>query len=197
MARAIILAGPSGAGKSRLASRLGMPILRLDDFYKDADDASLPRIVHGPNHGIVDWDHPDSWLPGDAVATLTALCHDGRADVPVYDIPTSARTGHRELDLHGADLFVAEGIFAADIVEACRAAGILAGAYCVTQSPVVTFWRRLARDLRERRKAPTVLVKRGWALMRAQGRVVADAEAKGCTVVTPKQGFDAITSLQR
>ena len=34
-ARVIVLAGPSGAGKSRLAERLGLPVLRLDDFYKD------------------------------------------------------------------------------------------------------------------------------------------------------------------
>jgi uridine kinase len=193
MARVIVLAGPSGAGKSRLASRLGLPILRLDDFYKDADDPSLPRITHGPNHGLVDWDHPDSWLPDDAVETLAALCREGNADVPVYDIPTSSRTGHRDLDLGGAELFVAEGIFAQDIVAACSAAGILAGAYCVTQSPMVTFWRRLVRDLRERRKPPLVLLKRGLALMRAQGSVVADAEAKGCTVVTPKQGYAEIS----
>ena len=34
-ARMIVLAGPSGAGKSRLAERLGLPVLRLDDFYKN------------------------------------------------------------------------------------------------------------------------------------------------------------------
>lgn len=37
-AQIIILAGPSGAGKSRLAERIGRPVLRLDDFYKDGTD---------------------------------------------------------------------------------------------------------------------------------------------------------------
>ena len=82
-ARVVVLAGPSGAGKSRLAERLGLPVLRLDDFYKDGDDPSLPRISDGPNAGIVDWDHPASWLLDDALAALTALCREGRAQVPV------------------------------------------------------------------------------------------------------------------
>ena len=32
--------------------------------------------------------------------------------------------------------------------------GLLAAAYCITQHPLVTFWRRLTRDLREHRKPP-------------------------------------------
>lgn len=48
-AQVVVLAGPSGAGKSRSAERLGLPILRLDDFYKDGDDPTLPRIAHGAN----------------------------------------------------------------------------------------------------------------------------------------------------
>ncbi|MFT4288861.1 ATP-binding protein [Nocardioides sp.] len=194
-ARVIVLAGPSGAGKSRLAHRLGLPVLRLDDYYKNGSDPSLPRIPHGPNAGLVDWDHPDSWLPDDAVMALVELCRDGHADVPVYDIAGDGRTGHRLLDLAGSPLFVAEGIFAQDVVARCREAGILAAAYCVTQHPVVTFWRRLARDLRERRKPPLVLIRRGWALLRAQRQVVADAVAKGCEVVSPDQGYAAVRRL--
>lgn len=195
-AQVIVLAGPSGAGKSRLAERLALPVLRLDDFYKDGNDPTLPRITHGPNTGLVDWDHPASWLPADAMATLHALCRDGRADVPVYDIAHDGRTGWRELSLDGHELFVAEGIFAQDVVADCRASGLLAAAYCVTQHPMVTFWRRLTRDLREHRKPPLVLLRRGWALMRDQGRVVADAVAKGCQRVTPDQAYARVQALR-
>ncbi|MFJ9392295.1 uridine kinase [Nocardioides sp. NPDC101246] len=194
-AQVIVLAGPSGAGKSRLAERLGLPVLRLDDFYKDGSDPSLPRITEGPNAGLVDWDHPDSWHPDDAMKAITALCETGTADVPVYDIAHDGRTGWQSLTLGDAQFFVAEGIFAQDIVAGCRDAGLLAVAYCVTHSPTVTFWRRLTRDLRERRKPPFVLVKRGLALMRAQPQVVADAVAKGCTAVYPKHGYVAIGRL--
>lgn len=193
-ARVIVLAGPSGAGKSRLAERLGLPVLRLDDFYKDGDDPTLPLITAGANKGLVDWDHPDSWLHDDAMAALRALCRDGVTKVPIYEIAKNGRCGSQPLDLAGSPLFVAEGIFAPEVVPACRREGLLETAYCITQRPVVTFWRRLQRDLRERRKAPLVLVRRGLALMRDQRRVVAHAVELGCEVATPGEAFTRITT---
>ncbi len=194
-AQVIVLAGPSGSGKSRLAERLGLPVLRLDDFYKNGGDATLPRIHDGANAGLVDWDHADSWLSEEAVATVGSLCREGRAEVPTYDIAHDGRTGTRTLDLRGAGLFVAEGIFAQEIVGPCRDAGLLAAAYCVRQHPAVTFWRRLTRDLREHRKPPLVLVRRGLDLMRGQRRVVAHAVALGCEPVTSEEAAAAIRRL--
>lgn len=188
-ARVIVLAGPSGAGKSRLAERMGLPVLRLDDFYKDGDDPSLPLITEGANAGIVDWDDPASWLLDDAMAALDELCRTGRAEVPVYEIAQNGRCGSHTVDLAGHDLFVAEGIFAQEIVPHCREAGLLAAAYCVRQHPMVTFWRRLTRDLREHRKPPLVLLRRGLALMRDQQRVVAHAVALGCRPVTADEAY--------
>lgn len=194
-ARVIVLAGPSGAGKSRLADRIGLPVLHLDDFYKSAGDPTLPRIVEGSNAGLVDWDHPDSWLPEAALAALGGLCREGTVEVPVYDIAHDCRCGSQVLDLGDHDLFVAEGIFAQDVVAPCRDAGLLAAAYCVRQHPLVTFWRRLTRDLREHRKPPLVLVRRGLALMRDQRRVAAAAVALGCAPVTPEQALGAVRAL--
>ncbi|MDN4162349.1 ATP-binding protein [Nocardioides abyssi] len=194
-ARVIVLAGPSGSGKSRLAERIGLPVLRLDDFYKSGGDPTLPRIEHGANAGLVDWDHPDSWLPDDALATMRTLCEEGRADVPVYDIAQDGRCGWQTLDLHGSRFFVAEGIFAPDVVRPAREAGLLAAAYCIRRSHLRTFWLRLQRDLREHRKPPLVLVRRGVALMRAQREVVADAVAKGCVPMTPDEACADVARL--
>lgn len=194
-AQVIVLAGPSGAGKSRLAARLGLPVLRLDDFYKDGSDPSLPRIDHGANAGLVDWDHPDSWRPEDAVLALEQLCRDGHAEVPVYDIAHDGRSGWQILDLDGSAHFVAEGIFAQDVVAAARERGLLAAAYCVRQHPMITFWRRLTRDLREHRKPPLVLVRRGLALLHDQRDVVADAVGKGCLPRTPEQAYAELRSV--
>jgi uridine kinase len=194
-ARVIVLAGPSGAGKSRLADRIGLPVLRLDDFYKSGGDPTLPLITEGANAGIVDWDDPASWLLDDATAALDVLCRTGRADVPIYDIAHDGRCGWQTLDLEGHDLFVAEGIFAQEVVPHCRKAGLLASAYCVRQHHMVTFWRRLTRDLREHRKPPLVLVRRGLALMRDQQRVVAHAVERGCEPVNPDQAYAAVGHL--
>jgi uridine kinase len=191
----IVLAGPSGAGKSRLAERLGLPVLRLDDFYKSGGDPTLPRITTGANAGLVDWDHPDSWLPDDALATIERLSVDGLAEVPVYDIAQDGRCGTQVLDLAGSTYFLAEGIFAQEIVPRCRERGQVAAAFCVRQHPLVTFWRRLTRDLRERRKPPLVLLRRGLALMRDQRRVVAHAVELGCEPVSPDDAYRAVSAL--
>jgi uridine kinase len=188
-ARVIVLAGPSGAGKSRLAERLGLPVLRLDDFYKSGGDPTLPLITEGANAGIVDWDDPASWLVEDALAAIDELCRTGHAEIPVYEISKNGRCGWQTLDLDGYQLFVAEGIFAQEVVAHCRDAGLLAAAYCVRQHPMVTFWRRLTRDLREHRKPPLVLLRRGVALMRDQQRVVAHAVGLGCRPVTGDQAY--------
>lgn len=196
-ARVIVLAGPSGAGKSRLAERLeqarGWPTLRLDDFYCDADQAGLPRIGHGANAGLIDWDDPRTWRYDDAIAALRELCATGSTELPVYSISESRRTGTQRIDLDGATRFCAEGIFAAEVVEECREAGILTAAYCITQHPLVTFARRLQRDLREHRKPPLVLVRRGMALARAQRAVVRRTTAVGCRVATGDDAFDELT----
>ncbi len=185
-ARVVLLSGPSGAGKSRLAARLrdehGWPIVRLDDFYRDEDDPAMPR---SEELGIVDWDDPRSWNADAAVAALEALVRDGRADVPVYDLTSSRATGSTHVVCGDGDLVLAEGIFAAELAGPLRDRGLLHRAYVVCRDRRLTFVLRLVRDLRERRKPPGVLLRRGLALMREEPRVVERARRLGGTVVSP------------
>jgi uridine kinase len=117
------------------------------------------------------------------------------AEVPVYEIARDGRSGHQKLDLGSSRFFVAEGIFAQEVVQACRTRGLLADAICVTNHPVVTFWRRLTRDLRERRKPPLVLLRRGLMLLRAEPQVVAHAVALGCEAMSPERAYHRIRAL--
>ncbi|MFB9438471.1 uridine kinase [Streptomyces showdoensis] len=174
--RVVLLSGPSGSGKSSLAAVTGLPVLRLDDFYKEADDPSLPLVEGSAD---IDWDSPVSWDGDAAVAAIVELCRSGRTAVPVYDIATSSRVDHETLDIERTPLFVAEGIFAADIVERCRELGVLADALCLRGRPSTTFRRRLARDLKEGRKSVPFLLRRGWRLMRAERSIVARQTALG------------------
>ncbi len=177
--RVVLLAGPSGSGKSRLTHLVGCPRLNLDDFYRDGDDPGLPRTL-----GIVDWDHLGSWDPDAALAALRALCRDGAADVPVYDIATSRRTGSHRVELGSAPVFVAEGIFAPDMVVACRAVGLEVDALYLDRPRTLNLLRRFARDVRDHRKPVGVLVRRGLALRRAEPGLRAYALAQGCRPVS-------------
>ncbi|TWF99619.1 ATP-binding protein [Kitasatospora viridis] len=172
----VLLSGPSGSGKSSLAARTGLPVLQLDDFYKDGDDPTLPPLPDGSG---TDWDSPDSWHGAQALAAIRQLVETGRAEVPVYSIPANGRDGSRTLDLDGAPAFIAEGIFAAELVEACRAEDLLGDALCLRNHPLTTAWRRLRRDLREGRKSVGYLLRRGWRLMRAERDIVARQVALG------------------
>ncbi|WP_079178086.1 uridine kinase family protein [Streptomyces mangrovisoli] len=174
--RVVLLCGPSGSGKSLLAARAGLPVLRLDDFYKEGDDPTLPQVLGSSD---IDWDHPESWDADAAIAAITDLCRTGRTHIPVYDLSLSARTGEELVDIGPTPLFVAEGIFAAEIVARCRDLGVLADALCLSRGPVTTFRRRFLRDLREGRKSVPFLLRRGWRLMRAERSIVARQSALG------------------
>lgn len=172
--RIVLLAGPSGSGKGELSRRSGLPVLALDEFYHDLDEPGLPR-----RYGIVDWDDPASWNGGAALEALTALAHEGSTEVPVYSIAASRRLDTRRLDAGDAPLLIAEGIFAAQLIEPLSAAGLLADALVLQRPTPVVFMLRLARDLRERRKPPHTLLRRGWSLAREQRTDIARWKAAG------------------
>jgi uridine kinase len=178
----VLLAGPSGAGKSRLAEVVGLPVVRLDDFYRDGDDDAMPRSPLG----IVDGDDPRSWDGDRAVAALEQLCTTGSADLPVYDIAADGTVGHRPVTTAGSPLIVAEGIFADRITGTLRDRGLLAAAICVRHHRLVTFARRFQRDLREHRKPPLTLLRRGLILLRDDPQVVRRCVEAGCEPLHPK-----------
>ncbi|GGN90957.1 ATP-binding protein [Streptomyces albiflavescens] len=189
--RVVLLCGPSGSGKSLLAADSGLPVLRLDDFYKEGTDPTLPQVEGSAD---IDWDHPLSWDADTAVAAIEELCRTGRTTIPVYDISLSARTGSETLCIERTPLFIAEGIFAAEIVERCRELGVLADALCLSRGPVTTFRRRFARDLKEGRKSVPFLLRRGWRLMRAERSIVARQAALGAHPCDKDEALGRLTA---
>ncbi len=186
MPRLVLLAGPSGSGKSRLVRTQACPRVNLDDFYRDEDDPANPRTtttVGADEAPAVDWDDVGSWDADAALAALVALCRTGTTEVPVYDIATSRRTGSRTLDLGPATTFVAEGLFAPDLVPAARAAGLDMDALYLDRPRLQTLLFRFVRDVAEHRKPLPVLLRRGLALFRAEPALRAHALACGCRPV--------------
>jgi uridine kinase len=190
--RVVLLAGPSGSGKTRLAGASGLPVLALDDFYREGDDPQMPLQRE---LGIVDWDDPRSWDAARAVQTLVEICRHGYADVPVYDIAHDRSTGMRRFAVGGSSAFVAEGLFAGSIVTACRERDILADAIVLRRSPWMNFLRRLVRDVSERRKPVLTLLRRGWALMRSERALLRRQVDLGCRPCDARQLREALAEI--
>ncbi|HJE50549.1 MAG TPA: uridine kinase [Tessaracoccus flavescens] len=190
----LLIAGPSGSGKSRLtrtAVAQGRAVsLSLDDFYHDVDHPGLPMTPMG----IPDWDDPATWNLDAAIATVRQLLLEGTAEVPVYDISQSKRVGSRTVDMGAAELLVAEGIFAIQACPAARAAGIDVDALWLDRRPTANFARRLTRDLREKRKTPAVLLRRGVALYRAEPALRKTALSAGFSPVSMRSAMGRVSS---
>jgi uridine kinase len=175
----VLLAGASGSGKSRLAAVAGCPRLNLDDFYRDGDPPDLPRRL-----GAVDWDHSDSWDLEAALDAAVALCRTGCAEVPVYDLAQSRRTGRHLVELGDHRVFVAEGVFAPELLGPATAAGVRPEALYLDRHRSANLVRRFLRDVVEHRKPLPLLLRRGWALWRQEPSIRARALAAGCRPVS-------------
>ncbi len=200
-ARVILISGPSGSGKSRLASALhtahGWPAVELDDFYRDGSDSQLPMS----SLGLPDWDDPASWDRDLAAQALHTLRSDGEVQVPRYDITTSRAHGTRSVHLAGSEIIVAEGIFAAHLIEPLRDQGILAQAWCIRDHPWLTFVKRFTRDVQQCRKSVITLWRRGHQLRHAEPGIVRRQERMGATAMSSTQArrhaADLATTLRR
>jgi len=175
-----------------LTKRSGLPVLPLDEFYFDDDAPDLPR-----RFGIIDWDDPRSWNSAAALAAIESLCRTGNALVPIYEIRKNAAVGSRELDIGDSPLLIAEGVFAGELVAPLQGAGLLAAAICIKRHRIVTFWFRLSRDIKERRKPIPTLLRRGVAHLREERVKVNHWVGQGCTPMDLRHAQAAIRALSQ
>lgn len=166
----ILLGGSSGSGKSYLAERYGRPHVELDNFYRELAEDSPATPLPRTGYGEVDWDHPGTWNCDAAADAVLSLLRTGTMQVPDYSISTSSYSGHQTVAMAGGPA-VAEGIFVDEIRAPLLAAGVDVRAYYIDVSPMTTAVRRFVRDVRERRKPVPFLLRRGWALYRAEGQL--------------------------
>ena len=190
----ILVAGPSGSGKSRLSGQTGVPQVRLDDFYFDGDHPDMPVIELSGGVRMIDWDDVASWNLDAAVAALREISLCGGTTVPSYEISANRAAGTHAFDADGSPAVICEGIFAIDLVAPLRAAGVDVAAIWLDRPRWFNFARRLHRDLRQRRKPPAVLLRRGLVLLGQEPALRRSALAAGFTAL----GMTAATAeIQR
>ena len=186
-ARVVLLTGPSGSGKSvprrPLRAARAAP-RRLLQGGRRPDAAAL---LDGSSD--IDWDSPLSWDADAAVAAIDELCRTGRTTSRCTTSRPAPAVGEEALDIGRAPLFIAEGIFAADIVGALPGAGAAGG----RAVPARAARRRrsaggLLRDLREGRKSVPFLLRRGLAADARRARDRGPAHGAGRAPVRPGRG---------
>lgn len=182
LARIVVLAGPSGSGKTRLAQRLGLPVVPLDEFYRDAGDPAMPAGTDGH----LDWESPQSWHLDEALDALRELCSSGTASIPRYSYALNRRVGEQTISLGASRYAVTEGIFADEVIAPLQREGLLAEAVLIVNHRVTTFSRRLRRDLGDRRKPVRDILRIGALKLRAEAQMVGRLEAAGCTPMSAK-----------
>lgn len=189
----VLLVGPSGCGKTFLAREAGLPILALDDFYRPATSPAMPIGADGQ----IDWEDPASWDGDAAAAALERLCCDDAVEVPDYSFHENRAVGTKHLDRGGSPIVLAEGIFAAELIERLRADGLLREALLIRQGRWKTFANRLVRDIREARKSRWYLVRQGLAKTMAEPAVVRHQLELGATPMDKDQVRARLAELAR
>lgn len=113
----------------------------------------------------------------------------------MYSIAENRRTSWHDLVLGASGCFVAEGVFAPEMLARVQALGLPVRAVYLQRPRLLTFALRLKRDLKEHRKPPRVLVRRGLALLRAEPTLRRRAVAAGFEPLSMRAAQDVVTAL--
>lgn len=92
---------------------------------------------------------------------------------------------------------MAEGVFAPDLLVCCRREGVEVTPVWLDPSRHANFARRLRRHLAQHRKPPTVLVRRGLMLWRAERAKRSRALAAGFAPLSMDDAIALVHGLQR
>jgi len=121
--------------------------------------------------------------PRDTPSSLATTSHGLRAD------------GNHVVEVGDAPAVIAEGIFAPDLLEPCLQAGLNVLPIWLDRPRWLNFARRLVRDLRQHRKSPPVLVRRGLALRRAEPALRSRAIVMGFQPMSMRRASATVAAL--
>ena len=188
--RFVAIGGGTGSGKSTLAEaisdRLGAPILRIDDYYRDQDHLPIPV------RRAVNYDAPESVEHTLLVGHLDRLALGETVEKPIYDFTRDTRSPLTER-VDAAPVVLIEGIFALcwpEVASRCAAR-------IFVETPAeVRFRRRLRRDVEERGRDAEEVTARFWRhVAPMHDRWVAPSRGFATRVVDGEEPVDHLVAL--
>ncbi|RYG30419.1 uridine kinase [bacterium] len=188
--RFVAIGGGTGSGKSTLAEaisdRLGAPIIRIDDYYRDQEHLPVPV------RRAVNYDAPESVEHALLIAHLDRLASGRAIEKPIYDFTRDTRSPLTER-VEAAPVVLIEGIFAlcwAEVAARC------ATRIFVEAPAEVRFRRRLRRDVEVRGRDEHEVTTRFWRhVAPMHDRWVAPSRVLATRIVDGEQPIDRLLTL--
>lgn len=183
------IAGGSGSGKTTLAKlildRIGsdrIAFLPHDAYYKDLSD--LP-----PNQRAeINFDHPNSLDTTLLIEHIIELLENKPVDLPVYDFKTHSRTTET-YRVEPRPIIMVEGIL---IFTEKALRDILDVKIFVDTDPDLRFIRRLERDIEERGRTTTSVVRQYLSTVRPMHLEFVEPSKRYADVIIPEGGLNEV-----
>ena len=151
----ILIAGGSGSGKTTLAKKIveqsgknKVLLLSIDSYYKDLSNLKINarKKVNFDNPDSIDW----ALLKKDVLSLLD----NKPINIPVYSFKLHTRIGYKKIK--PKKIIVVEGIFSLYDTKLNEMSNLR---LFVDTPPDIRLIRRLERDIKERGRTPTVVIK--------------------------------------
>ena len=183
------IAGGSGSGKTTLAKlildRIGsdrIAFLPHDAYYKDLSD--LP-----PNQRAeINFDHPNSLDTTLLIEHIIELLENKPVDLPVYDFKTHSRTTET-YRVEPRPIIMVEGIL---IFTEKALRDILDVKIFVDTDPDLRFIRRLERDIEERGRTTSSVVRQYLSTVRPMHLEFVEPSKRYADVIIPEGGLNEV-----
>ena len=188
--RFVAIGGGTGSGKSTLAEalsdRLGAPILRIDDYYRDQSGVPFDDRL------AVNYDAPESVEHDLLLGHLIQLAQGERIEKPIYDFTHHTRSALTER-VDPAPVVLIEGIFAL----CWDALAARCDARLFVETPAeVRFRRRLRRDVEERGRDAHEVTERFWRHVAPMHDLwVAPSKARATRVVGGEEPIERLVGI--
>ena len=183
------IAGGTGSGKTTVANvileRVGakhIAYLPHDAYYKDILD--LPAA----QRDLINFDHPNSLDTDLMIKHIQALKNGKSIELPVYDFKTHSRTT-QTIHIQSQQVILVEGILIFVDAELRRLCDVK---IFVDTDADIRFIRRLQRDIEERGRTTTSVVRQYLDTVRPMHLEFVEPSKRYADVIIPEGGLNTV-----